>query len=165
MNEHHQFRSELAKLLPQLRRFALALARTRHDADDLVQSALERAMLRAEQWTPGTRLDSWVYRIMQNLWIDQRRSGARRETAPIDAARNIGGEDGRDVTEQKIMAGRVQAAFDALSPELRTAAVLVMVNGLSYAEAASVLDVPLGTIMSRVSRSRAAVVKALGGAQ
>lgn len=163
MKEHRQFRSDLAKLLPQLRRFALALARTRHDADDLVQSTVERAMLRAEQWTPGTRLDSWVYRVMQNLWIDQKRGSARRETAPIDEALDISGEDGREITEQKIMAERAKRAFDQLSPELRATAVLVILNGLSYAEASATLGVPVGTVMSRVSRSRVALIEALGG--
>jgi RNA polymerase sigma-70 factor (ECF subfamily) len=164
MNDRHEFRSHLAELLPQLRRFALALTRTRHDADDLVQAAVERAMLRSEQWMPGTRLDSWVYRIMQNLWIDKTRSGRRRETAPLDAANDVSIEDGRVVTENKIMAERAMRAFDALTPELRGAAVLVILNGLSYADAAAALEVPIGTIMSRVSRARAALVKALGGA-
>lgn len=163
MNDLQSFRSNLADLLPQLRRFALGLTRTRHDADDLVQSAVERALSHAKQWTPGTRLDSWMYRIMQNIWIDQKRSAGRRETTTIDEAVSITGEDGRDVTESKIMAEHAKHAFALLPDELRAAAVLVIVNGLSYAEAAKSLDVPIGTIMSRVSRSRAALVKSLGG--
>ncbi|HEX2592303.1 MAG TPA: RNA polymerase sigma factor [Rhizomicrobium sp.] len=163
MNDHQDFRSNLADLLPQLRRFALALTRSKHDADDLVQSAVERALTRSEQWTPDTRLDSWVYKIMQNLWIDQRRQAARRETSAIDTAEHITGDDGREITENRLMAGRAKQAFDALPDDLRAAAVLVIANGLSYAEAAKTLDVPIGTIMSRVSRSRAAVIKALEG--
>lgn len=74
-----QFRAELVNLLPRLRRFARALARQREDADDLVQAALERALTRREQWTPGTRLDSWMFKIINNAWIDEVRSRARRD--------------------------------------------------------------------------------------
>ncbi|MFN3566980.1 MAG: sigma factor, partial [Burkholderiaceae bacterium] len=66
-------------LLPRLRRFARALARHREDADDLVQAALERALTRREQWAAGTRLDSWMFKIINNAWIDEVRSRARRD--------------------------------------------------------------------------------------
>lgn len=157
------FRSKVAALLPKLRRFALAMAGTPHDADDLVQSAVERALSRAEQWRPDTRLDSWMYRIVQNLWIDQtRRRRTRGETAVLDDALHIAGEDGREVTERRLMLGRVREAFGGLAPELREAAGLVILNGMSYREAAETLGVPIGTIMSRVSRSRRALEEALG---
>lgn len=158
------FRSKVAALLPRLRRFALALAGTPHDADDLVQSAVERALSREEQWRPDTRLDSWMYRIVQNLWIDHgRRSRTRAETAGgLDDALRISGEDGREVVERRLMLQSARAAFDALPAELRAAASLVILNGLSYREAAEALEVPIGTIMSRVSRSRRALEEALG---
>ena len=157
------FRSKVAALLPKLRRFALAMAGTPHDADDLVQSAVERALSREEQWRPDTRLDSWMYRIVQNLWIDQtRRRRTRGETAVLDDALHIAGEDGREVTERRLMLGRVREAFGGLAPELREAAGLVILNGMSYREAAETLGVPIGTIMSRVSRSRRALEEALG---
>jgi RNA polymerase sigma-70 factor (ECF subfamily) len=157
------FRSKVAALLPRLRRFALALAGTPHDADDLVQSAVERALSRAEQWSPDTRLDSWMYRIVQNLWIDQtRRRRTRGETAVLDDALHVSGEDGREVTERRLMLQSARAAFAELAPELREAAGLVILNGMSYREAAETLEVPIGTIMSRVSRSRRALEDALG---
>ena len=84
--EETRFRHDLAALLPRVRRFALALTGAVADADDLTQAALERALVRQRQFTPGTRLDSWVFRIAQNLWIDQMRSRARDRrliTVPI----------------------------------------------------------------------------------
>jgi len=159
--ETEDFRDMVAALLPQLRRFALALARTPHDADDLVQSAIERALARQEQWKPDTRLDSWMYRIVQNLWIDQTRQGRRRAAEPIEEAHALVGEDGRDVTERRLMLQAAKAAFDRLQPEMRAAASLVILNGMSYRDAAEALDVPIGTIMSRVARSRRSLEEAL----
>ncbi len=159
------FRSQVGALLPKLRRFALALTGSPHDADDVVQSAIEKALSREEQFRPGTRLDSWMYRIVQNLWIDQARGRKRRgEHADIDdAALHIVGEDGRVVAERRLMLKAAWSAFETLSPELRAAASLVILNGASYQEAAETLDVPIGTIMSRVARSRRALEQAVGG--
>ena len=157
------FQSELIQLLPRLRRFALGLTADPAQADDLVQAGCERALSRRQQWQPGTRLDSWMFRIVQNLWIDQtRRRRTRGETAVLDDALHIAGEDGREVTERRLMLGRVREAFGGLAPELREAAGLVILNGMSYREAAETLGVPIGTIMSRVSRSRRALEEALG---
>jgi RNA polymerase sigma-70 factor, ECF subfamily len=161
------FRSQVGALLPKLRRFALALTGTPHDADDVVQSAIEKALSREEQYRPGTRLDSWMYRIVQNHWIDQTRGRQRRgEHADIDdAALNLAGEDGREVIERRLMLQSAWRAFETLSPELRAAAALVILNGASYQEAAETLQVPIGTIMSRVARSRRALEQAVGGAE
>jgi RNA polymerase sigma-70 factor (ECF subfamily) len=160
------FRSQVGALLPKLRRFALALTGTAHDADDVVQSAIEKALSREEQFRPGTRLDSWMYRIVQNLWIDQTRGVKRRgEHADVtDPGLHIAGEDGREVTERRLMLQSAWRAFETLSPELRSAAALVILNGASYQEAADTLQVPIGTIMSRVARSRRALEQAIGGA-
>lgn len=160
------FRTRVTALLPQLRRFALAMTGAPHDADDLVQSAIERALSRAEQWRPDTRLDSWMYKIVQNLWIDQtRRRRTRGEAAPMDDALHIPGEDGRETAERRLMLQSARAAFAGLAPELRAAASLVILNGLSYREAAETLEVPIGTIMSRVSRARRSLETALGVAR
>ncbi|MGZ8362930.1 MAG: RNA polymerase sigma factor [Caulobacteraceae bacterium] len=159
------FPKKVAALLPKLRRFALALTGSPADADDVVQSAVEKALTRAEQWRPGTSLDSWMYRIVQNHWIDQRRTAARRgATADLDGvALHIAGEDGRETTERRALLRSAWAAFEALSPDLRQAAALVILNGASYQEAAETLNVPIGTIMSRVSRSRKALEQAVNG--
>ncbi len=156
------FRAELAALLPKLRRFALALTGTRHDADDVTQAAIVRALARPELWTPGTRLDSWMYKIVQNLWIDQLRSARRRNNTSLDDAADVVGEDARQTTEHKLMLAKAREAFDGLAPEIRAAGALVILNGMSYAQAAETLGVPIGTIMSRVSRARAGLAAALG---
>src|SRR5476649_1890681 len=77
--------SQILELLPKLRRFARSLTRNPHDADDLLQGALERALTHLEQWQPDTRLDSWLYTIVRHAWIDELRSRARRERTADDA--------------------------------------------------------------------------------
>src|SRR5689334_25110785 len=96
MDRHLPFEDELTALLPRLRRFAHALTRSPADADDLTQMTVERALRSKDQWQPGTRLDSWLYRIMRNLWIDTVRSRSRKERleAPAEEAETIG-EDPR----------------------------------------------------------------------
>lgn len=148
--------------MPKLRRFAFSLSGTAHDADDLVQSAIERALKSEEQWRPESRLDSWMYRIVQNLWIDQsRQRRSRGEVVPIEDLISAMGEDGRDTVRHRSAAAKAMAAFAALSPEIKAAAALVIINGDSYREAADALDVPLGTIASRVARARIALESAL----
>jgi RNA polymerase sigma-70 factor (ECF subfamily) len=93
MVENH-VRSALVPLYPRLRRFAVALTGSRAEGDDLVQHACERALARTYQWHPGTRLDSWLYRIIQNTWADERKSARNRTQAPIEAATNAIGDDG-----------------------------------------------------------------------
>ena len=97
MASSESFESELTQLLPRLRRFAFALSRNGADADDLAQAAIERALRSRDQWQPGTRLDSWLYRIMRNLWIDTVRARGRRDRreAPEDAAKDVA-EDPRE---------------------------------------------------------------------
>jgi RNA polymerase sigma factor (sigma-70 family) len=90
------FEVELAGLLPRLRRFGRVLARDAADADDLVQTALERALKARAQWMPGTQLDSWMLRIMRNCWIDETRSRTRRARSQAPE------EDGLDVGDPAI---------------------------------------------------------------
>jgi RNA polymerase sigma-70 factor (ECF subfamily) len=155
-------RSGIVALLPKLRRFAFGLCGAAHDADDLVQSAVERALRNEAQWNPGTRLDSWMYKIVQNLWIDKgRQQRTRGEAAPLEEAMGQAGDDARETLETRDAAARALKALAALSPEMRSAATLVIISGHSYREAAEALDVPVGTIMSRVARARGALEAAL----
>jgi RNA polymerase sigma factor (sigma-70 family) len=149
------FRDQLAALLPRLRRFGRTLARHREDADDLVQLALERALLRADQWEPGTRLDSWMFRIMQNAWIDETRARERRGQTfvPEDEADTLGAA----TPDAQVEALAVRRAVARLNDEQRTVVGLVLVEGLSYAEAAEVLGLPIGTVTSRLARAREAL--------
>jgi RNA polymerase sigma-70 factor (ECF subfamily) len=145
-------RRELGPLLPRLRRFARALTRHREDADDLVQLAVERALLRADQWQIGTRLDSWIFRIMQNAWIDEVRARSRHQQTFVDE--ELGEHVGVSTTEAHIDAIAVRKAVSRLGDEQRAAVALVLVEGLPYKEAAEVLGIPIGTLTSRLARAR-----------
>jgi len=145
-------REQLAALLPRLRRFGRTLARHREDADDLVQIALERALTRTDQWQPGTRLDSWMFRIMQNAWIDETRARERRGQTFV--AEEEGEHVGVSTTDAQIDAIAVRKAVAQLNDDQRAVVGLVLVEGLPYKEAAEVLDVPIGTLTSRLARAR-----------
>ncbi|WP_137177391.1 RNA polymerase sigma factor [Roseomonas sp. AR75] len=158
------FALQLVALLPRLRRFGAGLTGSLDAADDLVQSACERALRAPERFTPGTRLDSWMFRIMQNIWIDQRRAAARAgipATEPETLAALVG-EDGRRVTEANLTLERVASAMEALSDDQRAVLAAVCIEGLSYAEASEVLGVPTGTVMSRLFRARRGLAIRLG---
>lgn len=150
-------RQQLGQFTPRLRRFALTLTRSQIDADDLVQSTFERALAYLEQWEPGTRLDSWLYRIAQNLWIDQRRRA--RSHGPTESADEmlLTGEDGREINERQLMVRDAIRALASLPEEQQVVVALVSIEGLSYGEAANVLNVPIGTVMSRLARGRRAI--------
>lgn len=158
-----QVPEQLIALLPRFRRFARTLARNPHDADDLVQIAVERALTRIDQWRPGTRLDSWMFGIIKNAWIDETRARRRRERvlAPEEAAEHVA--DAR--SEAHIHRLSLEAALARLPDEQRLAVALVLVEGLAYKEAAAVMDVPIGTLTSRLARGREALERLLGGSE
>ncbi|MDZ4761837.1 MAG: RNA polymerase sigma factor [Alphaproteobacteria bacterium] len=134
------------------------------DADDLTQSALERALTRQRLFTPGTRMDSWVFRIAQNLWIDQMRAkrsrGTHLDLEEVDATGTIG-EDHEMATDRIDIARTVAA----LPEEQRVVVGLVLVEGWSYQEAADMLKTPIGTVMSRLSRAREKIRAALDASE
>ena len=156
-------RNEIAALLPRLRRFGRTLARHREDADDLVQIAVERALTRTEQWQPGTRLDSWMFRIMQNAWIDETRARERRGQTFV--AEEEGDQVGICTTDAQVDAIAVRKAVAQLNDDQRAAVGLVLVEGLPYKEAADVLGVPIGTLTSRLARARETLQALLGGVE
>ena len=148
-------RDELVALLPRLRRFACALTKSIDDADDLVQAACERALTRLHQWQRGSRLDSWMFRIVQTIWIDRMRAKRVRGTeTDAGAADLIAGSHGERDMEARSALRRTREAMSRLAPEQRLVLALVSIEGLSYKEAAEVLDVPIGTVMSRLARAR-----------
>jgi RNA polymerase sigma factor (sigma-70 family) len=151
--------TDIAALLPRMRRFARSLTFHREDADDLVQLSMERALGRSEQWTPGTRLDSWIFRIMKNAWIDEVRSRTRRDAlfVPEEAGEHVG-DDFAEAHQQRLA---IQKAVSLLSEEHRLVVGLVLVDGLAYKDAAEVLDIPVGTLTSRLARAREALQQIL----
>lgn len=150
-------------LLPRLRRFAHGLCRNRADADDLTQTCVERALRAKGQWQAGSRLDSWLYKIMRNQWIDTLRWRNRREKfeAPPEAAATVG-EDPRDSIDASIELKQVMAAMQRLPSEQREVVALILVEGCGYREAAEILDVPIGTVSSRLVRGRSALLELVG---
>lgn len=144
-----------------MRRFAAGLARSGADADDLCQMAIERALRNREQWQSGTRLDSWMYRIMRNIWIDEGRATTRRAQTFADEEHCIavGASGGQ---EEGVMLGDVDRALRRLPDEQREAVLLVMVEGYSYKEAAAIVGCPVGTLNSRLVRGRDALLAHLG---
>jgi RNA polymerase sigma-70 factor (ECF subfamily) len=152
------FEQEIVALLPRLRRLARVLTRDATAADDLVQVAVERALTRRDQWRPGTRLDSWVMRIMKNAWIDETRSRARwgKVVQGEDAGANVS-----DAASDPAESMAIAQAMGKLPDEQRIAVALVLIDGLSYADAAEVLEIPPGTLNSRLARGRMALMEML----
>ena len=157
------FERDLTALLPRLRRFAHGLSRNPADADDLTQLTVERALRSRDQWQPGTRLDSWLYRIMRNLWVDTVRARGRQEQrlAPVEDAAELG-HDPRPGIEAGIDLRRIMAAMERLPDEQREVVVLILIEGFGYREAADMLDLPIGTVSSRLVRGRTALLALVG---
>ena len=146
---------QIVALLPRLRRFARNLVRTPHDADDMVQIAVERALLRLDQWHSDARLDSWLFKILRNAWIDEVRSRGRR--ARIFMPEEEGEHVGEASIDREVDRLSVEAALARLPQDQRLAVSLVLVEGLAYKDAADVLEVPIGTLTSRLARGREAL--------
>lgn len=150
-----EIRTEIIEILPRLRRFGYTLTGTKEDGDDLTQATLERALKRIDQWTPGTRLDSWMFRIAQNLWIDQlRRDKFQGQQVSLESAADITSNHNAEVAETQLMLRKAQQIINELPEEQRSVVALVSVDGLTYREAAEILDIPVGTVMSRLARAR-----------
>ena len=149
-------------LIPALRRYAWALCRDQHAADDLVQDCLERALSSWLLRRPGGNLRSWLFAILHNGFVSGRRQAARRG-APIGLDERAS-ELGQPAAQESTVAmGDLLAALDALPDEQRAVLLLVGVEDLTYGEAARVLDVPIGTVMSRLSRGRERLRRVMDG--
>jgi RNA polymerase sigma-70 factor, ECF subfamily len=151
----------IVELLPRLRRFARSLSRNQHDADDLVQAAVERAWRHIDQLKPGASLASWMFGIMKNAWIDDRRARGRR--GEVALPEDSGDHPAVNPSDLNTTLWSVSEAMDKLPEEQRLAVALVLVEGMSYKEAAQVLEIPMGTLTSRLARGRTALAAALGG--
>ena len=163
MSPPSSFDSELAAVWPRLRRFAHALARNPADADDLAQMTAEKAFKSFGQFQPGTRFDSWLFRICRTSWIDTVRSQGRRAAheAPEELAESVG-YDPTPATEAAIDLATAQAAMQRLPEEQREVVALILIEGFGYRETAEILDQPIGTVSSRLARGRQALLTMLG---
>ena len=148
-------RQEMVSFLPRMRRFARSLARHPDRADDLVQAGCQRALERLNQVREGTRLDSWLYRIIYTSWIDKLRRGRTRSAnLVVLTAEDLPAAGDAKTGNDLATALDIKSALNKLPAEHHAAITLVSVEGYSYEEAAAVLDIPVGTVASRVARAR-----------
>ena len=154
-------RNELLAMLPRLRRFAYGLTGSRDGADELTQATCERAIGEIRRFQPGTRLDSWLYRIARNLFLNELRSQRTRRShlqlVMTTAADDHRQSDGARDMEARLSFAELRGFVARLPEEQQSVLLLVTVEGLSYQEVAEVLDLPPGTIASRIARARAAL--------
>jgi RNA polymerase sigma-70 factor (ECF subfamily) len=148
------FRSQLAGEIPHLRRFARALSGDQAVADDLVQDCIERALRKSHLYDPARPLRAWLYAMLRNIFISGLRSQGR--SAVVKAVDDlVDGEDAVPATqEDRLAVSLVGEALDRLPPQHREVIVLVGLEAMSYRDAAEIIGVPVGTVMSRLSRAR-----------
>jgi len=154
-----EVRAGLEPCLARLWRYALVLTRANDAAEDLVQATCLRALERADQFTPGTRLDRWLFTILRSIWLNEIRSRRIRERGGFVDAEDALTSDGAREIETNILASEVLMAVGKLPEAQREAVLLVYAEGYSYAEAASALSVPIGTVMSRLAAARATLAR------
>src|SRR5262245_53298717 len=145
----------MSQLLPRLRRFALALTGEKGSACELAQDTAGGRHGSSAQGKRGTRPDSWMYRIAQNICVDHHRGRkAQGDQRQLDEIENLVGMDGRNITESRLTLAAVTESISRLPPEQQVLVAMVCVEGISYKEAANILGIPIGTVMSRLSRAR-----------
>ena len=145
----------MVKLLPRLRRFMRSLTRGLDPSEDLIQETYVRALAHLDQWQSGTRLDSWMFRIAQNLWIDHMRAEkVRGDVVDIGLIDHVLSYDGRIAAESRLALQQLRKDIARLSTEQRNVIRLVCEYGLSYKETGRILNLPAGTVMSRLARAR-----------
>lgn len=149
--------SLLPAMLPRLWAFSLRLCGNQHDAEDVLQRACVRGLERASQLQPGTSPLSWMFSIVHSTWINELRARSVRSRSSMEWDDNFletVADPGARNPEATMLSGEIIAAVERLPEAQRIVMLLVAVEGLSYAEAADTLGVPIGTIMSRLSRAR-----------
>nr|WP_316249771.1 sigma-70 family RNA polymerase sigma factor [Pseudomonas sp. N40(2020)] len=148
------FRAELGQHLARLWRYGLLLSRNRHVAEDLVQATCVRALERSAQYAAGTRMDRWLLSILHSIWLNEVRARrVRHGTGQVDADGQLA-FDGEHAAQTHVMAAQVIRRVDALPETQRETVYLAYVEGLSYREVAEILQVPIGTVMSRLATAR-----------
>ena len=158
MNDHD---GQIAQQIPRLRRYARALTGDRSAADDLVQDTLERAVSRFHLWRHGSDLRAWLFTIMHNIFVNQARSRARHQHEALEADPNAEALRGRDPEWLELR--DLASALARVPDEQRAVLLLVGLEQFTYDEAARILDIPIGTVMSRLSRGRERLRVLLGG--
>ena len=145
-------RDGLPACFPRLWRFCASLTGRADKADDLAQMTCLRAIEKAQQFQPGTHLDRWLFVMARRIWLNELRSAAIRKTGSLSDQPDMGDE--KPGTETNIFAREVFARMNALPEAQRVTALLVFVEGYKYSETAEILEIPIGTVMSRVAAAR-----------
>lgn len=144
------FKELIVEHIPRLRRYARSLMGSRAPADDLVQDTLERSWARRHLWRRGSDLRAWLFTIMHNIYVNQRRQyqpAAMLDGDAVEMATNVRPESAMEMRD-------LAKALAQLTPEYRVVVLLVGLEQMRYEDVAEILDVPLGTVMSRLSRGR-----------
>nr|WP_246709970.1 RNA polymerase sigma factor [Rhizobium leguminosarum] len=151
------FEGQILALLPALRRYSRSLTRSDADGEDLLQDCVEKVLTRRGQWR-GLNLRGWVLTIMTNLYRNGRRGKARDSLVELDAAVDLAAPEVPADPQER---ARLDNALNSLSEEYRAVLMLVVIEGYTYSEVAAALDIPIGTVMSRLSRARQRVAERL----
>ena len=153
-------RDRMVRMLPRLRRFVGSLTGGTDLTEDLTQETYVRALAHLDQWQPGTRIDSWMFRIAQNLWIDHMRMQRfRGEAVDIEAIGDSLSCDGQIIAENRVILQEMRKDIARLSLDQLNIIRLVCEYGMSYKETGEILNMPAGTVMSRLARARDALQK------
>ncbi|MEL6921379.1 MAG: RNA polymerase sigma factor [Pseudomonadota bacterium] len=160
-NVSADMKQQMIAMLPKLRRFARTLTRSASEADDLVQESCLRALNKSDLWDPSQPFERWMFRLTRNLWISE----IRKRTVRLGQG-HVPAEESHELVnhetgETALAYNQLRQTIDALPGDLSTVLLLVSVEGYSYAEASELLDIPIGTVMSRIHRARKTLAKRL----
>jgi RNA polymerase sigma factor (sigma-70 family) len=156
--KNQKWQNDMIAVLPKLRRFAYSLTGSPDDADDLMQMTVEKALKHSQQYVDGTSMENWMFRICKNQWIDEWRKRDRREKVlALNKDVFASSVDGVREADVKLEFKETHAAMARLSDDQRQIIALIAVEGKSYRETAEILGKPIGTVMSRLARARAAL--------
>jgi RNA polymerase sigma-70 factor (ECF subfamily) len=150
----NQVRDGMGAIYPRLWRYAVALTGRRDWGDDLAQTTCLRALDKADQFEAGTHLDRWMFRMCQRVWLNEVRARKVRTGAGVMPVEQIDLADTAPGTEVNILARQVLSQVYALPEGHRQSVLLVYVEGFSYKEAAEIMEIPIGTVMSRLAAAR-----------
>ncbi|MFQ6549464.1 RNA polymerase sigma factor [Aestuariibius sp. 2305UL40-4] len=156
-----QFKADMISLLPRLRRFALSLTRSGPDADDLLQEAVTTALQKWQQYDPSQPLDRWMFRVVRNHWISEVRKRKVRQGEGQVAAEDAVELQVENRNEDMMTAQQVRRKVADLDEDLAQPLMLVCAEGYSYRETSEMLDIPIGTVMSRIHRARKLLISSL----
>jgi RNA polymerase sigma factor (sigma-70 family) len=150
--------------IPRLHRFAWSLTGDSADADDVTQAALERALINKAKFDRDTHIEAWLIRVARNIWLDQlRRQKVRTAGVDPEVYGRIHAIAGFSGAQERMEVGDAMRVFDELPSGQKEVAALVLIEGFSYQEAAAALEIPVGTVMSRLSRARTMLAERLLG--